>query len=48
MRGERLSGKLRGVRRRKRVRNGFACQVIAQKMRLVRETQKGRRRRRGA
>ena len=44
MRTERLGGRLRGVRRRKRARNGFACRVMAQKMRLVQETRKSRRR----
>ncbi len=37
MQSERLLGRLRGLRRRKRGRNGFDCQVLAQKMRLVRE-----------
>jgi len=34
-RSERLAGRLRGVRRRKRARNGFASEVLAVKMRLV-------------
>lgn len=43
MRNEWLVGRLRGVRRRKRARNGFGCQVMARKMRLVRETRRGKR-----
>ena len=35
-RGGRLRGRLQGVRRRKRARRGFECEVVALKMRLVR------------
>lgn len=42
MRSDRLSGRLRGVRRRKRARNGFSCRVMARKIRLVREVRRKR------
>ncbi len=44
MRSDRLSGRLRGVRRRKRAHRGFACDLLAQKMRLVRTTRNRSRR----
>jgi len=31
----RLPGRLKGVRKRKRARRDFACEVVAQKLRLV-------------
>ena len=44
MQSERLMGRLRGVRRRKRARKGFACQVLAAKLTLVRDARRGSRR----
>lgn len=44
MQSERLMGRLRGVRKRKRARKGFACDVLTQKMALV---ERARRRRGG-
>jgi len=35
-RGGRLGGRLVGVRKRKRARRGFECEVVALKLRLVR------------
>ena len=32
----RMGGRLEGVRKRKRARKGFACEVVALKLRLVR------------
>lgn len=40
MQGERLVGRLRNVRRRKQAQNGFTCQVLTQKMRLIRQTRR--------
>jgi len=34
-RDERRGGRLKGVRKRKRARRGFECEVMALKMRLV-------------
>ena len=34
-RGGRLGKRLRDVRKRKRTRRGFACEVVVRKMRLV-------------
>lgn len=36
-RDRRRGGKLKGVRKRKRARQGFACEVMAFKMRLVKK-----------
>ena len=33
--GGRMGGRLKGVRKRKRARRGFECEVIATKLRLV-------------
>jgi len=35
-RGGRMGGRLKGVRKRKRARRGFECEVVAMKLRLVR------------
>lgn len=35
---DRVGGKLKGVRKRKRARRGFACEVMAYKLRLVKTT----------
>jgi hypothetical protein len=34
--GGRLPGRVKGVRKRKRAQRGFECEVVAQKLRLVR------------
>ena len=40
----RVGSKLKGVRKRKRARRGFACEVMAYKLRLVKTTkEKGER-----
>jgi len=44
MQTEHLAGRLRGVRKRKRAHRGFACNLLAQKMRLVRTTRRRPRR----
>jgi|GEM_PF-2848024 hypothetical protein len=36
-----ITGRLRGVRRRKRPRQGFASEALAEKMRLVRIHRRG-------
>lgn len=36
MRSERLAGRLRNVRRRKRTRKGFSCELLTAKLALVR------------
>ncbi|MEE9615819.1 MAG: hypothetical protein V3T90_02295 [Anaerolineae bacterium] len=40
-RGRRLGGRLKGVRRRKRARRGFECEVMATKLRLVKVKEEG-------
>ena len=40
-RGGRLGGRLKGVRRRKRARRGFECEVMATKLRLVKVKEEG-------
>ena len=39
--GRRLGGRLKGVRRRKRARRGFECEVMATKLRLVKVKEEG-------
>ena len=39
--GGRMGGRLKGVRKRKRARRGFECQVVALKLRLVKVRGKG-------
>ena len=39
--GGRMGGRLKGVRKRKRARRGFECQVVALKLRLVKVKGKG-------
>ncbi|MBL7064815.1 MAG: hypothetical protein ISS49_11515 [Anaerolineae bacterium] len=39
-RGGRLGGRLKGVRKRRRSRRGFECEVMALKLRLVRAKEK--------
>lgn len=38
---ERMGGRLKGVRKRKRARRGFECEVVALKLRLVKVKGKG-------
>ncbi len=40
-RGGRLGGRLKGVRRRKRARRGFECEVMVTKLRLVKVKEEG-------
>ncbi len=37
----RMGGRLEGVRKRKRARRGFECEVVATKLRLVRVKEEG-------
>ncbi len=39
--GGRMGGRLKGVRKRKRSRRGFECEVVALKLRLVKVKGKG-------
>lgn len=39
--GGRMGGRLEGVRKRKRARRGFECEVVATKLRLVRVKEEG-------
>jgi hypothetical protein len=41
--GGRLPGRLKGVRKRKRAKRGYKCEVVAQKLRLVQVRTRGER-----